>query len=117
MFRTAFVCLAFLTLALAGCSGTSSTTSNTAAGDNQAVSISEFKFNPSTVNLNKGSSLTWTNEGSAKHSVSIHSPAGAQVKDDDVAPGATTSYTFNDVGSYHVFCKYHSQMVMSVTVK
>ena len=107
--------LALLAIALAGCSG--SDTSNTAPGDNQSVSIKDFNFNPSTVNLNKGSTLQWTNDGQQKHSVTIHSPAGTEVKTQDLTNGQKTTYTFNDAGNFHVVCRFHSSMEMSITVK
>ncbi len=109
MLRPVLIVLALATLALAGCSGSTST-------DHQVVEIRDSNFNPSTVNIAPGQSVEFHNAGSLSHTVTIHDPAAKQVKDTVLTPGQSTSYTFSGAGAYHVFCRFHEGSGMAMTV-
>ncbi|MEK6985837.1 MAG: cupredoxin domain-containing protein [Candidatus Thermoplasmatota archaeon] len=113
----ALLAAAVVTLLLAGCSG--STTNP--PGDHQDVRVQDNKFNPTTLNLKVGSAAEFHNEGTRTHTVTMHVPDGASSKDSSLNAGGSTSYTFSKAGSYHVYCKIHSDanangMSMTVTV-
>lgn len=111
----ALLAAAVVTLLLAGCSGSSPAAST----DHQDVDVRDNNFNPSTVNVVPGQAVEFHSSGTNKHTVTIHDGAGATVLDKELSKGQATSYTFSAAGSYHVFCKLHSNaqaVGMSMTV-
>jgi amicyanin len=78
-----------------------------------AVSISDFKFNPATLTVPVGATVTWTNQDEEPHTVaakdgSFHSP-GMDTR-------ATYSFTFTTPGSYEYICSIHPFMTGTVVV-
>ncbi len=77
-------------------------------------------FNVSNLEVSAGTTVTWTNQSSANHTVT----SGTRGEDDEgelfdsgsIAPGGTFSYTFEDAGSYAYFCDFHPGMSAEVTV-
>src|SRR5437879_2786405 len=66
-----------------------------------AVNISDFKFNPATLTVPVGTTVTWTNQDEEPHTVaakdgSFHSPG--------MDTYATYSFTFATPGSYDYIC-------------
>lgn len=105
------LCLLALTV-LAGCSG-STTTSSNPPGDNKAVEIKNVNFNPTTVNLLKGSTLVWTNDDAFAHTVTANDgsfDSGA------IASGKTFSHRFDASGTFAYKCTIHPNMMATVTV-
>jgi plastocyanin len=106
--------LALTALLLAGCAGSTTTPTTNPAGDQNAmVDISNFNFNPTTLNIHKGSSVMWMNApGAATHTVTFDGGPDSG----DIAAGHDYTHTFNDVGSFTYHCKYHASMTGKVTV-
>jgi amicyanin len=78
-----------------------------------AVSISDFKFNPATLTIPVGTTVTWTNQDEEPHTVaakdgSFHSPG--------MDTHATYSFTFTTPGSYDYICSIHPFMTGTVVV-
>lgn len=78
-----------------------------------AVSISNFKFNPATLTVPVGATVTWTNQDEEPHSVagkdgSFHSPG--------MDTHGTYSFTFTTPGSYDYICSIHPFMTGTVVV-
>jgi amicyanin len=78
-----------------------------------AVSISDFKFNPATLTVPVGATVTWTNKDGEPHTVaakdgSFHSPG--------MDTNGTYSFTFTSPGSYDYVCSIHSFMTGTVVV-
>jgi amicyanin len=78
-----------------------------------AVSISNFKFNPATLTVPVGATVTWTNQDEEPHTVagkdgSFHSPG--------MDTHGTYSFTFTAPGSYDYFCSIHPFMTGTVVV-
>ena len=117
--RLALASIASLTL-LAGCSATpAATTSAAPAAGGSAVEVSGFKFAPATLEVAKGTKITWTNKDTTKHTVTSGKDGTKDSKFDGPlaeAPG-TFSFTFADAGTYAYFCSIHKSMVGTVTVK
>lgn len=111
-----------LAVALVGaaCSSNSSTAPTTGAGGPaasggaaNAVSIVDFAFNPATISVKAGSSVTWTNTGSTAHTVTADDNS---FDSGNVNGGATYSQTFATAGTFAYHCKIHPQMKATVTV-
>lgn len=96
--------LALAAILLAGCSSP------------QSVHLRDDSFTPEDLSLGIGDAVQFTNDGPSKHTVTIHDPDFATVLDKELAVGASTTYTFSKPGSYHVFCRLHDNMALSVKV-
>jgi uncharacterized repeat protein (TIGR03803 family) len=85
-----------------------------AAGSSSDVSIVDFSFMPSSLNVATGTTVMWTNKGGVSHTTT--STSG--VWDSGLmAPGGTFSHTFNTAGEYHYECQLHLGMTGTVVVK
>jgi amicyanin len=78
-----------------------------------AVAISDFKFNPATLTVPVGATVTWTNQDEEPHTIaakdgSFHSPG--------MDTHATYSFTFTTAGSYDYICSIHPFMTGTVVV-
>lgn len=78
-----------------------------------AVSISDFKFNPATLTVPVGATVTWTNKDEEPHTIaakdgSFHSPG--------IDTNGTYSFTFTTAGSYDYICSIHPFMTGTVVV-
>jgi plastocyanin len=133
------VLAASLMLVLAACSGGATTTPTTAAATQSAagtqtasasesaaasgattVSLINFAFNPTTLTVPVGSTVTFTNNDSTKHTATEGKDGkkadGARF-DLQLDPGTSDSFTFDTAGTYNVTCLIHSSMNMTITVQ
>ena len=78
-----------------------------------AVTIKGFAFNPAAIVVPAGTTITWTNEDSARHTVTLDNGA---VTSDALSTGATYSQTFTSAGTFAYHCSIHPSMKGSVTV-
>ena len=77
------------------------------------VTIANFAYSPQSISVKVGTTVTWTNQDSIRHSVTSDTgvfDSGLIGKD------ATFSYTFNEVGVFPYHCTPHPYMVAIVTV-
>lgn len=121
------VALAFaVILATAACSGASSPTPAATAGQasgaasaapssgtGNAVSIAGFNFQPATITISAGTTVTWTNNDNASHTVTADD---GSFSSDRLASGATFSHTFATAGTFTYHCSIHSSMKGTVIV-
>jgi amicyanin len=94
-------------------SASATTADSPAPQGGTAVSISNFKFNPATLTVPVGATVTWTNQDEEPHSVagkdgSFHSPG--------MDTHGTYSFTFTTPGSYDYICSIHPFMTGTVVV-
>ena len=84
-------------------------------GAHEQVSIQNFAFDPSSLTINVGDSVTWTNNDGASHTAS--STSGPESFDSGTLAGsAFFNYTFNTAGTYDYQCNIHTSMTGSITV-
>jgi plastocyanin len=119
-------------LALAACSG-SSTPSPTAlppsaqppaastapsgappAAAGSTVSIASFSFQPAALTVPVGTTVTWTNNDSASHTVTADD---GSFKSGTLGNGGTFSQTFATAGTFAYHCAFHSSMTGTITVQ
>ena len=79
----------------------------------QSVSIKNFAFNPSTLEIAKGTTVTWTNEDSASHTVTNEGVFDSRTLNN----GQTFSYKFEDSGEFDYVCSIHPSMKGKIVVK
>jgi amicyanin len=78
-----------------------------------AVGITDFKFDPATLTVPVGTTVTWTNRDEEPHTVvakdgSFHSPG--------MDTNGTYSFTFTTPGSFDYICSIHPFMTGTVVV-
>jgi plastocyanin len=83
------------------------------AQDGAAVSIVDFAFDPASVEVRSGDTVTWTNTGAAPHTVTADD---GSFDSGQLAPGATFSQTFDARGDFTYHCEIHPQMTGTVSV-
>jgi plastocyanin len=117
----AAVLLLVLVFALVGCSGGSGSTSNppssgTTTVDKPAAGATVlekgFAFEPATLEVKVGDIVTFKNEDSAPHNVSID---GKQLGNQD--QGASVTWTAQQAGTFPYTCTIHPAMTGEVVVK
>ena len=83
-----------------------------ASGAAGAVTISGFVFEPDTVEVAVGDTVTWTNEDSVDHTVTAEGGAFSE----PIGGGDEVSVTFDEAGTYEYFCGIHPDMTGEVVV-
>ncbi|GAB4002411.1 cupredoxin domain-containing protein [Nocardioides ultimimeridianus] len=79
------------------------------------ITIKQYAFQPGSMSIRQGDTITWTNQDSVGHDVevtngpaSFHSPMLSQ--------GQSWSFTFSAPGTYSYICSVHPDMRATVTV-
>lgn len=78
-----------------------------------AVEIKGFAFNPATITIEKGTTVTWTQSDTAPHTVTEN---GNVFDSGRLTQGQTFSYTFNVAGTFEYHCSIHPSMKGKVIV-
>lgn len=77
------------------------------------VAIGDFDYQPATLRITPGTTITWTNQDSIVHTVTFRDlDAGS----DDLKKGEMFEHTFTEVGTYAYFCEFHGNMEGTVEV-
>jgi uncharacterized cupredoxin-like copper-binding protein len=97
-----------LTFGLAGCGGGGSSGGGQPAGSIK-VTMSDYKFSPSTVNAKSGNvTILLVNSGSVSHDMVVKSADGSKTlgRSELIQPGDSGQFTINSVaaGSYPFIC-------------
>ena len=83
---------------------------------NVSVNVQNFAFDPPNITVAPGTTVTWTNNDSAPHTVTATDPAGA-FDSGTLRPGQSFSFTFTQPGTtYAYYCAIHPSMTGTVTV-
>jgi plastocyanin len=103
-------------LALIGCTGsaTSTTPATPAATGGASATVIEkgFAFDPPTLEVKVGDTVTFTNQDSATHNVSIdNAELGPQ------AQGASVTWKATKAGTFPYMCTIHPSMTGTIAVK
>ncbi|WP_067922395.1 MULTISPECIES: multicopper oxidase domain-containing protein [Alicyclobacillus] len=82
------------------------------------VAITNMAYNPKTIHITAGTTITWRNDDSVAHTVTsgAHEQKDGLFDSGNLATGQTFSYTFHKPGTYHYFCAYHPGMTGTVVV-
>jgi plastocyanin len=85
----------------AGCGGSA----DSAPVATTEVSMAKsYRFDPAKIEVDAGSSVTWTNEDNFTHTVQVDGQ-----DDHKVERGKSVSITFDEPGTYHYICTLHSR--------
>jgi plastocyanin len=107
-------------LLLAACGGGSSTKSGTTSttsgsGGGTSITISNFMFQPMSLTVAPGGTVSVTNKDSATHTLTA---TGGQFDTGDVDQNQTKTFKAPmKPGTYHYICNIHQYMMGSIIVK
>jgi plastocyanin len=90
------------------------TTPNAPAAANH-VTIAGFAYSPSTLTVSRGTTVTWTNNDSAPHTVT--SDGSGPLNSSTLGRGASYSFTFTSAGTFSYHCAVHPSMHGTIVVK
>ena len=93
-------------------SQTSTTNTTTSTEALNKISIKNFAFNPGTLTVPVGTTVTWTNEDSTNHQIK-----SATFNSAVLSNGATFSFKFDQAGSFDYSCAIHPSMTGKIIVQ
>jgi plastocyanin len=107
----------YLTEDLAASGATTASASAGAATPAAATSVEihDLAFDPATIEIPVGSSVTWTNDDSVPHTATAQDRAALQ--SGTIQPGESFSQTFDTPGTYDYFCEFHANMKGTIVVQ
>jgi len=80
---------------------------------NATITISNFAFNPQTLTVKAGTTVTWVNDDPAGHTVTVDGGFSSGT----FSKGQSFSHTFNDTGAYDYHCTIHPSMKGKIIVE
>jgi plastocyanin len=107
-------------LVVAGCGSSTRTTpttpkktspSTTPSLKKSSVSIIDFAFQPASLTVTPGTTVTWTNNGATAHNITF-----TDFNSGNVQPGQTYNHVFATPGTYPYNCSIHPSMTGTITV-
>ena len=78
------------------------------------IDIQGYAFSPSSITINVGDTIVWTNYDSASHTVTSND---GTFDSGSISNGNTFSFTFTSAGTFNYYCAPHPSMTGSVTVQ
>ena len=84
--------------------------------DANKVTIKKTAYNPASIKIKKGETVTWVNEDDKDHTVISDDPKKEDFHSDNLGNGDTFSHKFEKAGKFPYHCKYHPRMKGLVTV-
>lgn len=87
--------------------------SASAAGD-EAIAIQDFAFDPDDLTIPVGTTVTWTNNDGAPHTVTADD---GSFDSGNLGQGDTFTFTFEEAGTFTYICKIHPSMTATITVE
>lgn len=107
----AILAILVVTVLIAGCTQPSPSPT----GNTNTVTIKSFAFNPSTLTVSAGTTVTWTNEDPTIHTVT--SDSSNELDSGQIPSGQSYSHTFNTPGTFSYHCSIHTSMKAQVVVE
>jgi plastocyanin len=78
-----------------------------------AVTIANFAFDPPTLDIETGTTVTWTNQDSATHTAT---GTGGEFDTGNLDQGQSGSVTFDNEGTFNYICSIHPNMTGVINV-
>jgi plastocyanin len=93
--------LLLVALVAAGCGGSNQ---SAPVATTEVAMAKSYRFHPKVIEVDAGSTVTWTNDDNFTHTVQVEGQA-----DHEVERGKSVSITFDKPGTYHYVCTLHSR--------
>jgi plastocyanin len=121
LFLIACTVLVILACTVAGCSSGPAPSTPAAppasTGGGNTISIKNFAFDPATLTVKTGTTVTWTNNDGAPHTIASDAGSPAAFSSDSLSTGASYTFTFTQTGTYTYHCSIHPSMKGTVIVQ
>jgi plastocyanin len=91
----------------------SKSNNSSSAPTTASVSIKNMAFNPGSLSVTTGATVTWTNSDTTLHTVTADD---GSFTSGNIAIGATYSRVFNTAGTFSYHCILHPEMTGKVVV-
>ena len=104
-----------LTLAAATAALTTAVAAGSVLAADTEVTIANLAFDPTTVTIDVGDAVTWSNDDSTAHNATADD--GSNCCTQNIAAGESMSITFLVAGTYAYHCTIHPQMTGTVVVQ
>lgn len=86
-----------------------------------AVTIENFAFNPQTITVKRGASVTWTNNDLAPHQIASDPHPAREILpalfSDSLSKGQAYTFTFDKAGNFGYHCHIHPSMKGTIVVE
>ena len=103
--RRAFLPSALLAASLLGVAvGCGGSTDAAPVATTEVTMAKSYRFDPKKIEVDAGSSVTWTNEDNFTHTVQVDGQEDHEVERDE-----SVSITFDEPGTYRYVCTLHSR--------
>jgi plastocyanin len=102
------VLVVVLVALVAGCGGSGE---STPVATTEVKMAKSYRFDPETIEIQAGKTVTWTNEDNFTHTVEVEGQEDRKVK-----PGESTSVTFTKRGKYEYVCTPHSHDMKGLVI-
>jgi amicyanin len=84
------------------------------------ITIQNFAFNPPSLSISAGTTVTWTNQDTVQHQIINDATStfgqGQQFESNPLGQGQSYSFTFNEIGTYPYHCNIHPSMKGTIIV-
>jgi plastocyanin len=101
-----------ITLLLAGCAPSRAAS---ASGPTRTAHVDmppSYRFEPASIQVSAGTTVTWTNSDNFTHSVQVQGQAEVHV----AKPGESIQITFDRPGTYAYVCTFHTQNMQGTVI-
>ena len=71
-------------------------------GANEVVMVKSYRFEPETMEIAAGETVTWRNDDNFTHTVQVEDQ-----DDHEVEPGGSVAITFDEAGTFPYVCTLH----------
>ena len=95
---------------------TSTSSSTMSAQSENAVTIKGYAFSPETLTVKKGTTVTWTNQDLASHTITADTALATAPASQLFGKGEQYSYTFSAPGTFAYHCEPHPYMKATIIV-
>lgn len=96
---------------IAGCAGSDDGAEPTTDSETATVSMTASQFDPRSVEVATGGTVTWSNDSDVDHTVT--SASDNWEFDEELPAGEETSHSFAESGIYDVYCSFHGSADLS----
>ena len=109
LFYAGVLAMLFAAIVFVSCHKSNSSNAVTAA----SVSIKNMAFNPASVSVTTGATITWSNNDTTIHTVTADD---GSFNSGNIAIGATYTRVFSTAGTFSYHCTIHPEMTGKVVV-
>ena len=86
----------------------------------ETVRLAQFAFDPEELTIPAGTEVSFVNADAAAHTVTegVDGVAAEDpIIDEELSQSGSTSFTFDELGTYDITCLFHPSMNMSIVVE